>query len=681
VSCAPPPTFRLLDGWVGWDPDPALGANAWLGLQGLGEGEALELALVGGGVDPSQLIGYLPPATLACGCACEWYFVSPAPHARVYEVDSCIGCAPICGAAGALGTLIAPVAIAVRDHRIAVADPGAGNVRIWTKAGEIDAGIVWLANARLVALAPWNELLVIADGHDRVLRFTPTGDPLGEMHAPLPTLAPGGAYDRLGAGGDKAVYVVTREPAIALDGTAVIAYKLWRAPRDAAVFAPATIAELAAAFAPTGVVAASDVGFCLARTAADGSTVQSCYAWADCATATVVPAPATREKLGQLLTTVIDSGIPRCRWHRVRVDADVPFGTTLEVAISTSESPNPPAQGVASAPWTAFPAGVPYPSDWQASTANDYLALQPPGRYAFVRVRLTGDGTATPSVRRIRLDMPRATSLDFLPAIYRIDPAASDFTERFLSLFDATIGDIDRAIERSPALLDADGVPDAALPWLASFLDIAVDASWTPAQTRAIIDAAPALYRARGTVAGLSQTIELIAGVIPVIEELPLERLWGALGTSAIVRGTRLFGRGASRAVLAQSRLGATRLKSYGAIAQDPYTQTAFRFRVLVPPAPTLVTGTSVARLEQVLATQKPAHTAATVRVGGGGFIVGVWANVGVDSVFASVPAPVIGASGNVRLSRMSVLWPRRGGTASGVRVGIARVGEGLAMQ
>lgn len=686
MSCAAPPTFRLLDGWVGWDPDPTLGTDAFLGLDGLGEGEALELALVGGGVDPQGLLQYLPPPPLARGCGpCEWYLVTPAPAARALRRDACQGCIPVRGAAGVLGTLVAPVAIAVRRHRIAVADPGAGVVWVWSRSGSVSSAVITVAGARLVAFAPWGELLVIVDGGSTVLRFGPSGEPRGALKAPLPPLPPGGAVDRLAAGSDCAVWLVTREPAVAIDGSTTMSYHLWRADREDAAFRPATLAELAGAFTPTGITAASSVGFCLAESGADGLAGVTCYAWADCAQLPAVTpgAPPVRERRGQLLTTVIDSGIPRCRWHRVRVDADVPFGTALEVAVATMESATTPPQGVATPPWgPPFPAGAPHPSDWQATKARDFLVDQPPGRFALVRLRLTGDAVATPRVRRVRLDMPRVTSLERLPAVYREEPDAADFTERFLSLFDATVGDLDRAIERAPALLDADGVPDAALPWLARFLDIVLDASWTSAQRRAIIDAAPELYRKRGTVAGLTQTIELVMGATPVIEELPLERLWGALNRTTVVSGTRLFGRARARVTLDRSTLGSAPVRSFGDSAQDPFTQLAFRFRVLMPPGPSLAPKSGRDRLTRLVTSQKPAHTAATVRVGGTGFIVGVWANVGVDSVLGSVAPPILGERGNVRLSRMSVLWPGPDGRAAGVAVGTtARVGTGTVMQ
>ncbi len=681
MSCALPPTFRLLDGWVGWDPDPALGVAASLGLDGLEEGEAIELALVGGGVDPNELLPYLPPPALARGCGpCEWYLVTPAPSARVLRRDTCHGFEPVPGSAGVVGTLIAPVAIAVRRHRIAVADPGGGVIRVWSRSGSVNLAVIPVANVRLVAFAPWNELLAIVDGGTSVLRFGPGGQPRGALDAPLPILPAGGTYDRLAVGNDCAVWLVTTEPAVALDGTPTTAYKLWRAALGDTAFQQGTIVDLAGAFTRASLVTVSTIGFCLAESGSAGALVESCYAWLDGALLAGPLAgnpPPLRERRGQLLTMAIDSGIRRCHWHRVRVDADVPFGTALEIAVATSESAAPPPQGTAIPPWgPPFPGGVPHPGDWQATGTRDFLVDQPPGRYVFVRLRLTGDAQATPRVRRLRLDMPRTTSLELLPPVYREDPEAADFTDRFLALFDATIADLDRAIERAPALLDADGVSERALPWLSRFLDIVPDAAWTTSQRRTILEAAPGLYRARGTVAGLIDTIRLVVGVTPAIVELARGRLWGAVGRTAVVRGLRLFGPTRARMTLDRSRLGSAPIRSFGNTEQDPFTQLAFRFQVLVPPGPALIPRRSRERLARLVATQKPAHTSATVRVGGAGFIVGIWANVGIDSVLTSVAPPVVGARGNVRLSRMSVLWPGPDGRA-GLRVGAtARVGE-----
>jgi phage tail-like protein len=362
--------------------------------------------------------------------------------------------------------------------------------------------------------------------------------------------------------------------------------------------------------------------------------------------------------------------------------------------------------------WKDFPEGVPHPSDWQKSVDGslDFLVSgQPPGRYLFVRVRLTGDGNATPRVRRVRLDFPRATSLDLLPAVYRENPDAEDFTERFLSLFDSTVGDIDRGIERYAALLDPEGVPEEVLPWLGSILGVAFDRSWSAEQRRAILRAVPELYRRRGTVEGLSAAIRLVFGFDPIIEELAAQRMWGALASKtakkkdakgdctakepseiekqcerslgARVGEVRLFGRASARFRVGGSSLGRAPLLSFGNPDNDPLNESAYRFRVLVPPQP-IDSALWRERLQQLVESQKPAHTVATVRVGGGGFVLGTWSSVGVDTSLTPTPAPVLGREGNVRLRRMSVLWPGRTGRREGVAVGeTAVVGMQIVME
>lgn len=108
--------------------------------------------------------------------------------------------------------------------------------------------------------------------------------------------------------------------------------------------------------------------------------------------ALVLP-PGVRE--AALVTVPLDSGISRCRWHRIRVDADVPSGSALVVQLATTGDD---------------PDGVPGPDDWQtaAGPAYDFLVDQPPGQYLVLRLLLgrTDASTPGPAVRQVRLDLP-----------------------------------------------------------------------------------------------------------------------------------------------------------------------------------------------------------------------------------------------------------------------------------
>ena len=144
----------------------------------------------------------------------------------------------------------------------------------------------------------------------------------------------------------------------------------------------------------------------------------------------------------RLFVVPLDSGVPRCRWHRVQLEADVPTGTSLFVQVASTDDP----------------VTSPHPDDWHpvsgatvTTSPLDFLIDQPPGRFLLVRVQMRGDGVRTPVLRRVRLDFPRSTSLDSLPPVYRDNARAEDFTERFLSLFDAGVAELDAAIEHARA--------------------------------------------------------------------------------------------------------------------------------------------------------------------------------------------------------------------------------------
>jgi hypothetical protein len=110
-------------------------------------------------------------------------------------------------------------------------------------------------------------------------------------------------------------------------------------------------------------------------------------------------------------------------------------------------------------------------------------------------------------------------------------------------------------------------------------------------------------------------------------------------------------------------------LRSYGNPDHDPLLAQVFRFRVLVPPYQ-LTAVNARQRLEQLIASQKPAHTVAAIRVGGEGFILGNTSAVGVDTTLAPLPPSWLGKAGNFRLRRMSVLRHGKQGARRGMILG-----------
>ncbi|MES4903529.1 MULTISPECIES: phage tail protein [unclassified Streptomyces] len=649
MTCAPhPATFRLLDAYVGWDESTGDGPGVD-GIVGFDDPAGLRLAYRGDapeGPTRSRLLPWFPDPRLAPGCGpCAWYLLVPGER-RLLRRDACSGAFTSVWPRGCdPAPLREPVSVAAHGHRLAVME--SDRVLVWRREGEQLAGVIRAERPRWAAPAPGDEVMVACQGSTDLRRFDSTGGFRGVLRT-----GARGEVIGLRTGPRRTVWLLTDD-----GGRLTIHRGTRRSP-----FQPVTVDELAAALPPSALTSADEDGFCLGEKGPD-TPATTCFTWQGLPRDPAPPATDAYVTSGSYATTLIDSGISRCRWHRVRVDADVPAGTAVGVAIVVSED------------------GRYEESDWQVSApgATDFLVDQPPGRFLRLRLRLSGDGGTTPVVRRIRLDFPRATSADLLPPAFRQDPAADDFTERFLSLFDATLAQLDRVIERYPALLDPAGVPDRVLPWLAGLLGLSFEAGWDAPTRRALLAAAPELYRRRGTPWALREAVRIVFGVAPVIDELAADRRWAQLREAVGGGGTgeghgpeqglgavRLFGRSASRFRVGGSALGSAPLRAFGAPDSDPFTAHAHRFRVLLPAG-----SADREALRRLVERQAPAHTVGSVRTGGAGFVVGSRSTVGVDTAFVPLPAPVLGGAHPVRLNRDGVLRAGPRGMRRGVGVGV----------
>ncbi|MFI0168882.1 phage tail protein [Streptomyces sp. NPDC017095] len=645
MTCAPhPATFRLLDGYTGWDETPAGSEPDTGGIVRFGEPAGLRLAYRGGapeGPTRQQLLPWFPDPRLAPACGpCGWYLLVPGER-RLLRRDPCGGAfGPVWPPGCEPDPLRGPVSVAARGHRLVVVE--SHRVLVWRRDGAQLAGVIRVPGPVLAAPGPGDDVLLATRGSTDLRRFDSAGGRRGVLRTGVR-----GEIVGLRVGDDRTVWLLTD------DGVRVRIHR----GGHGRPFRTVTADELAGALSPSTLTSADEDGFCLEEKGPDGPAAH-CHTWQGLPRDPLPPRTDTYLTSGSYLTTLIDSGQSRCRWHRVRVDAEVPSGTSVSVAIVVTED------------------GRYEQSDWQASApgATDFLVDQPPGRFLRLRLRLTGDGGATPVVHRIRLDFPRVTSADLLPPAFRQDPAADDFTERFLSLFDATLADVDRVVERYPALLDPAGVPDRVLPWLAGLLGLSFEAGWDAPTRRALLAAVPELYRRRGTPWALREAVRIVFGVVPVVDELAGDRRWAHLraavgcppGQSQGLGSVRLFGRSASRFRIGGSELGAAPLRAFGTPDSDPLTAHAHRFRVLLPAG-----SADVRALRRLVERQAPAHTVGAVRTGGAGFVVGSRSTVGVDTAFVPLPPPVLGGAGPLRLNRDAVLRPGPAGSRRGVGVGV----------
>lgn len=661
-----PPTYRLLDGHVGWNPAVTKGD-----LVGLDDADGLRLKDPYDGRVPADVLSpYLPPPWLARGAApCSWYLISVAPAPVLLQRDPCAAAQPwikLADRAPGVAEVDAPDALAAWVPWLAAAAGKTQEVFVWSACdGRLIARFPAPAPGPLV-FAPWGELLVVSEAKT-LRRFSISGSeraPGIDLKSPI---------QRLGRGSDGAVYAALGAP----EGP----FEIWRVtlPRPAEpkkAIAPCNMtARLMSApvagrcwmqaLPRTDLVSAEPERICLAEPGDDGALERRCFDRnGKIVSSAPNEPPEIAERTAELETAWLDSGIPRCRWHRVRVDAEIPDQAALRLRVVTSEESRV-------IDWTKDGEDLPLP--------DALLQQQPAGRYLKMRIQLVGQA-ASPVVHRVRLDYPRSTSLDLLPPVYRDNPVAEDFSERFLGLFDALRGDMDAAVAAFPQLWNSERAPAETLPWLAGMLGVSLDPAWGPQRVRKLLRALPRLYARRGTPAGLAEAIRLLFDLEPVLVEHAPSRPWGAIH-SARLRGVRLFGANTARFRLGRSALDATALTTYGNPDLDPFRQVAHRVTILVPALPGRASDER-SRLERLIQTQKPAHTSHSLRVGGAGFIVGAQAAVGIDTRFVP-PAPAVlgrtaapSAPGTAQLNARAALRSGCRRQAGGVQVGFSTVGS-----
>jgi len=171
----------------------------------------------------------------------------------------------------------------------------------------------------------------------------------------------------------------------------------------------------------------------------------------------------------------------------------------------------------------------------------------------------------------------RSSYLQHLPAFY----SADDFMGRFLMIFESIFTPIERMVNSVDVYLDPRMMPEEALPWIASWLDLVLDENWPVEKRRKLVTSAVELYRWRGTRRGLREYLTVYTGVEPVITE--------HLG------GVSLDG---------QARLGENTVLGEG-------HDHCFSVKLEVEDA----SAVDLERVRAIIETEKPAHTAYTLAV------------------------------------------------------------------
>jgi phage tail-like protein len=132
---------------------------------------------------------------------------------------------------------------------------------------------------------------------------------------------------------------------------------------------------------------------------------------------------------------------------------------------------------------------------------------------------VTPGGPETPGavVETVSIAVPaRGRYLQYLPRVYQ---EQDELMGRFLMLFESFWAPIDAQTDHLAYYFDPEFTPSALLPWLATWVDLALDERWPEDKRRRLLSKAVSLYRKRGTRRGLQEYLEIYTGARVQISE------------------------------------------------------------------------------------------------------------------------------------------------------------------
>ena len=387
------------------------------------------------------------------------------------------------------------------------------------------------------------------------------------------------------------------------------------------------------------------------------------------------PGPPLYQRHGSWFSEMegLDSVIPNCQWHSIELDLRaLPPGST--VAISTFTSDKLPSWNISDPGhehlWnTHFSITGPMQSRPGASTGglHEFLVQSRTGRYLWLRLKMESDGFTSPEVAGIRVDFPRQSYLDYLPAVYQSDEESRWFLERFLSIAQREWDSLDARVSDIVGYFDPKAVPAGPfLQYLAKWLALPLEESWNSEQQRVLLEAAPKFYKRRGTLDSLRQLLRAYlqnlsgatAGEMEsvdypqILEEFRARRYMMLSREGATTLGTLpLWGPG----VMGRCQLGVfstegdVRMSSTGDPEHDVFQRFAHRFRVFIPAA-WVRSHEDERKVRRALDTEKPSHTQYDLCLVEPRLRVGIQSTVGVDTIVGLVPKARLACAQNTTL-------------------------------
>ncbi len=150
---------------------------------------------------------------------------------------------------------------------------------------------------------------------------------------------------------------------------------------------------------------------------------------------------------------------------------------------------------------------------------KDGLFQNTKGRYLWFYIELIGTTASSPMVKSIQMYYKRQSYLRYLPEVYQQDKQSSAFLERFLSIFESYLSDMEESIDNIHKSFEPDLNSGDSLRWISTWLGLELDNSWTDDQIKRLIKVSAELYKFKGTKTSIETILEIYLYEKPYIIE------------------------------------------------------------------------------------------------------------------------------------------------------------------
>ncbi|MBK1699377.1 phage tail protein [Thiococcus pfennigii] len=264
-----------------------------------------------------------------------------------------------------------------------------------------------------------------------------------------------------------------------------------------------------------------------------------------------------------------------------------------------------------------------------------------PGCFLWVAGALQGDGAVTPLVDQVRVDFDQVGSLSLLPEIYQHDESHAAI-DPLLRLFEQPLGQASDSIDGLAALCHPWSAPDDGveswLDWLAGWLGVNLDETWSESQRRCVVALAFGAHAKRGTAESLQNYLAQYGFRTRIEEAGSGLSLWSLDDGNLLGCNTQLAPAPPDGAVLGRTAIpNGSNLSPPDRVGAPLHEDWAHCFRLGLYAAESL-SEDDLARIRRLIDRERLAHMSYSLCVILPLMRVGVQARIGVDAVVAARP-------------------------------------------